>query len=401
VEVPAPQELLARVRGLGSGATLLERLPEGVPIYLVGGAVRDLLRGVQPAELDLVVEGDAVALARRLEGAQVVAYDRFGTCTVELDGHTYDIASARRESYERPGALPTVTRAPLQADLKRRDFSVNAIAMALDGGRLEAVAGALDDLDAQLLRVLHDASFRDDPTRLFRLVRYASRLEFAIEPRTRARAFEAVRGGALNTVSGARIGNELRLLAREPDPIAALSALASLELDHALHPRLGLTASSHARRALELLPPDGRADLLALAAVAQAVPASELRDLLDRLAFEATERERITAAATKARDLAAALDEARKPSEIAAAARGAPPEQVALAGGHGAADNARRWLDELRHVHLEIDGRDLIAAGVPEGPRIGAGLEAALEAKLDGRATDRQQELDEALRAVR
>lgn len=401
MELHPPGELLARLRGLEAGTTLLERLPQDVPIYLVGGAVRDLLRGELPAELDLVVEGDAVALARRLRGAEVVAYDRFGTCTVRLDGHAYDIASARRETYERPGALPTVARARLQVDLRRRDFTVNAIAMALDGGGLEALPGAFEDLEAQLLRALHDASFRDDPTRLFRLVRYATRLEFTIEPHTRELALDAVRGGALETVSGSRIGNELRLLAREPDPVKALGALGELKLDRALHPQMGLSDPDPARRALELLPSDGRRDLLSLAATVEAVPASDLQHLLDRLAFEAAERERVVAAATQARRLAQELAAAQKPSEIAAAARGAPLELVALAGGHGATESAGRWLDDLRQVRLEIDGRDLIAAGVPEGPQIGRGLEAALAAKLDGDVSGRDQELEQALEAVR
>jgi tRNA nucleotidyltransferase (CCA-adding enzyme) len=152
---------------------------------------------------------------------------------------------------------------------------------------------------------------------------------------------------------------------------------------------------------LELLPPDGRRDLLVLAAAAQEVPLQQLRGLLDRLACEAPERERITAAATRAPALAERLRAARRPSEIAAAASDAAPELVALAGAHGAAQQAKAWVECLRHVQLEIDGQDLIAAGVPEGPQIGRALTAALAAKLDGRATGREAELREALAAVR
>jgi tRNA nucleotidyltransferase (CCA-adding enzyme) len=401
VEVPAAAELLRRIRCLESGRILLARLRDHHTVYLVGGAVRDLLRGEEPREFDLVVEGNAVALARALEGAHVVAYDRFGTCTVQLDGHAYDIATARRETYERPGALPTVTPASLNDDLGRRDFTVNAIAIDLGTGRLEAFPGALEDLANRTLRILHDASFIDDPTRLLRLARYASRLRFEIEPHTKELALTAVRQGALDTVSGARAGAELRLMAREPDPLAALNALEALELDRALHPRFGLAEPAVARRALALLPPDGRPDLLALAAAAEDVPMEELRSLLDRLAFEGPDRERIVAAAGEARALAQKLGGARLPSEIAAAAGNASPELVALAGAHGPADNAAAWLDELRHVRLEIDGADLIEAGVPEGPQIGRALNAALEAKLDGRVDDRRDELEEALKAVR
>ena len=140
-------------------------------------------------------------------------------------GFTYDIARARRESYPSPARSPTSSRRALDEDLRRRDFTVNAIAIALGGeqpGQVIAAPRALDDLDRRLLRVLHDRSFIDDPTRLLRLARYASRLGFAVEPRHAALAAAALAEGALETVSGARIGAELRLLAREPDPIAAL-----------------------------------------------------------------------------------------------------------------------------------------------------------------------------------
>ncbi len=380
---------------------LLEHLKDQPDeVYLVGGAVRDLLRGQAPQELDLVVEADAIAVARSIPEAQVAAHGRFGTATVRLDGHLYDIATARAESYEHPGALPTVIPAPLKRDLERRDFTVNAIAMALDTGRLEAHPRALEDLGAQTLRVLHDRSFVDDPTRLLRLARYASRLRFSIEPHTKELALNAARHSALQTVSGPRIGAELRLLVREPDPLATLHALGELELDTAIDPHFGLIDAATARTALELLPPDGRADLVALAAAAENVPTAELRDLLDRLAFDAGDRDRIVAAAGQAAMLARQLTAAQRPSEIAAAAAGASPELVALAGGHGAAAQAARWLDGLRHVKLEIHGGDLIEAGVPEGPQIGRALQAALEAKLDGHATGREAELTAALEAV-
>jgi tRNA nucleotidyltransferase (CCA-adding enzyme) len=402
MDVPPPPALIERVRSLPAAGPLLARVGDIGGLYLVGGALRDLLLGRAPyGDLDLVVEGDPDALARRLGRART--HDRFGTATVAVDGFTYDIARARAESYAHPGALPDVRPADLEQDLRRRDFTVNALATALGGdgaGEIRAAPGALEDLEAKRLRVLHDRSFVDDPTRLLRLARYAARLGFEVEPATLTLAREAIDEGALETVSGPRIGAEVRLLAREPDPVCEFDALRGLGLDTAIHPRFRLEAPQLARTALALLPDDGRRDLLVLAAAGRGIPGSELRELLDRLGFEARDRDRIAAAATGAERTATALQQAASPSEIAAAVGPAEPELVAIAGALGAAEAAREWLDRLRHVRLEIDGGDLIEAGVPEGPAVGEGLRAALAAKLDGLTSGRDDELRRAMQAA-
>src|SRR5579884_2405324 len=183
VEIATPSQLLDQVRSLPAARPLLERLDGRAGVHLVGGAVRDLLLGGAPPDLDLVVEGDAAGLVAQLGGV-IVRHERFGTWTVALDGFSYDIAQARSETYPAPGALPEVRPATLEVDLRRRDFTVNAIALALGGstpGQLSAVPHALEDLDRRQLRVLHSLSFADDPTRLLRLVRYRARLGFAPE----------------------------------------------------------------------------------------------------------------------------------------------------------------------------------------------------------------------------
>jgi tRNA nucleotidyltransferase (CCA-adding enzyme) len=402
VDVPPAPELLEQVRSLPAGGRLLRALGGEPEAYLVGGAVRDLLLGGRPLDLDLVVEGDAAAAASRI-GDELVVHDRFGTSTVTADGFTYDVARARRERYPSPGALPEVEPAGIDEDLLRRDFTINAIAVALGGERAGSVLAApcaLEDLDARLLRVLHDRSFIDDPTRLLRLARYASRLGFRAEPGTGVLARAALGEGALATVSGPRVGAELRLLAREPDPVAAFASLRELGIDRAIHPSFGLRDDRLAHRALELLPADGRRDRLVVAAAARAVPAGELAGVLDELAFDAGDRDAIVAAASGAPELARRLSRAKRPSEIAGAAGGAGPEAVALAGALGPEAPARRWLEQLRHVELEIGGGDLLRAGVPEGPAIGRGLAGALEAKLDGAVAGREAELAVALRAA-
>lgn len=400
-----PDELLDRFTALPAAGPLLDRLRDVDGVYLVGGAVRDLLLDAAPLDLDLVVDGELEPVIARL-GTPARSHDRFDTCTVELDGFSYDVARARRERYPRPGALPRVTPATIEQDLGRRDFTVNAHALGLGGeqrGRLVSVPGGREDLRRHRLRVLHDASFRDDPTRLLRLARYANRLGFSIEDGTRALAAAAVTGGSPATVSGARIGTELRLVAGEPDPIGAFVMLAELGVDEAIAPGFGIRGEQRAelaRRALALLPADGHRSDLVLAVAAMDVTPDELPALLDRWGFTAARRDRIAAAALRSPAVSQSLAAAGRPSEIAAAARGGPVELVSLAGALGAPDAARRWLEQLRHVRLAITGEDLLDAGVARGPAIGAGLAGALAAKLDGRGAGRAAELAEALRAA-
>jgi tRNA nucleotidyltransferase (CCA-adding enzyme) len=383
------------LRALPVAGSVADVLPHA---WIVGGAIRDLLLEARPAiDLDLVVEGDAVAAAERLcvaLGGELTVHDRFGTATVSAGGHVYDLATARAESYARPGALPDVRPGTLEEDLRRRDFTVNAIAVSFDG-RMASAPGAFSDLDARRLRVLHDRSFLDDPTRLLRLVRYATRLGFEVEEGTAALASAAVAGGTLATVTPTRIGAELRLLLREPSAVEALAWVAEwplgvpLAFDRAL-----------AERALALLPADGRADLLLLGSACRAVDPVVLAGWLDALELTARERDVVVAVA-RAQGIEGRLAGASRPSEIAAVARGVPIEAVALAGALGAADAARAWLTDLRHVQLEIDGADLLAAGIPQGEAIGRALAAALEARLDGSAPDRDAQLAVALAAAR
>jgi len=387
-------DLLDRLRALPGAARVLDALA-GVPgVWFVGGAVRDTLLGRVPRDLDLVVEGDAAAAAGRL-GEDAVVHDRFGTATAAGD---VNVAAARRERYQRPGALPDVeVGAPIAEDLARRDFSVNAIAVRLADGAVEAVPGALEDLEARRLRVLHARSFADDPTRLLRLVRYGARLRFQIEEETRGWAFAAVADGALPTVTGSRLGGELRLLLDEPQP-AAMCGLEGLRLGPELLPGFRVDPDL-VEGAQRLTPHDGRRDLVALAACCLDAGAAELADGLDRLAFPARDRDTVVAAATRARGLAPVMGGMDPASALWALLRREAPETVALAGALGAPDAARRWLEELRHARLAIAGDDLLAAGL-EGPAVGRALEAATGAMLDGDAPDRDAQLAVALAAA-
>jgi tRNA nucleotidyltransferase (CCA-adding enzyme) len=339
------------------------------PLFLVGGAVRDLLLGRERADVDLVVVGDAGALAGRL-GAEPREHERFATAKVELDGHEVDIATARTETYPHPGALPEVAPAEsIEDDLGRRDFTINAIALPLRGDpRPIDPHGGQADLEAGLLRVLHDGSFVDDPTRALRAARYAARFGFRLEAGTE----KHLRRVDLDTVSADRRRAELVRLAAEPTAGRGFELLAEWSL-------------------IELR--EGGAELAAK--VGELLATAPWRSFAPR--EEAV--------------LAAALGPVGGEAELASAHPQNPSLAVELAARHDPVELvlARalggewldRWLTEWRSVRLEIDGEDLKAAGVPQGHAIGRGLKEALIRKLDGEISGREAELQVALEAAR
>jgi tRNA nucleotidyltransferase (CCA-adding enzyme) len=425
LDVADARPVLDGLQDLPGGPELLELAAQREDVALVGGATRDLLLGRVPRELDVVLAAGAnqfaAELARLLgadaEGATVTIHDRFGTAAVDWPGGRVDVAERRAETYPSPGALPEVREGTVEEDLARRDFTVNAIAAPLGGelrGTLQAAAHAIDDLIARRLRVLHEGSFRDDPTRLLRLARYGPRLGFVIEDRTAQLAAEAIAGGALDTVSRARVGAELRLALTEDDPLEPLGAMDELGLLAALESQLRFDPDL-ARLALSLLPPDGRPDLMLLAQLLLGLAPEEaagdgeraMFDFLDPLEFNAPDRDRTIKTALAAPALVKALRAGGSPSVLHDALAPRTLEAVALAGAlggdvapDGSAEAARRWLGTLRHVGLSITGQDLLDAGVPEGPQVGRRLRAALHRRLDGELADgREAELRAALEA--
>ena len=412
VVVTDPSELTERIDTAPAGSQALAAIRAGSEhVYLVGGAVRDLMLGVSPADLDLVVVGDPGPLASRLAaGAGTVrTHGRFGTATVHgPQGVRYDLAATRSEAYPRPGALPVVTPAGIREDLTRRDFTVNALALGLSGpddARLLTVAHSLDDLEHRQLRVLHEGSFRDDPTRLLRLARYAGRLGFSVEPWTAELARDAVAAAAPATVSGPRLGAELQLLVTEPDPVAGFEVLRALGIDGAIAPGFGLDDPGAVRRALAARAGSAAdAAPILLGAALLGVPEPARRPLLDRLGVDRQLRREALAAAADAPGLAARVPQDGPPSALVDALPVDHPATIALAAGLGSPAVAavlQRWFDDYGRVRLEIDGGDLISAGVPRGPAISVGLRAALGARLDGTAPTRTQQLAVALGAAR
>jgi tRNA nucleotidyltransferase (CCA-adding enzyme) len=348
----------------------LDDLPDAAgPVYLVGGAVRDLLLGRGRSDVDLVVVGDAIALAERLGSTLVAEEERFGTVKVELDGHVMDIATARTETYAHPGALPVVEPAPdIEADLARRDFTVNAMAVRLDQetGLLD-LHGGLGDLRKGLLRILHADSFVDDPTRAIRAARYASRLGFELEPETE----ELLRATDLRDVSDDRRLAELTRLASEDTGLRGLELLVRWGL---IEPRDGgIELGKKVAMLLEADPWRGEVHR------APAILAATLGPVGDETALAAKSPER--------------------PSQALDLVGGRDPSELLLARALGA-EWLDRYMTEWRSVELEIDGSDLLEAGIPEGPALGRGLQAALRRKLDGEISGRKDELVAALEAA-
>jgi tRNA nucleotidyltransferase (CCA-adding enzyme) len=363
-----PSRLPALIAALPA-AEALRGIADRVPAYLVGGAVRDLLRGIEGPDLDVTIEGDPEALSD-LPGFALERDALFLTGRLGLDDGKIDIARARAESYPRPGALPEVRPATITDDLARRDFTINAMAFPLQvEGELLDPHGGVDDLRAGLLRVIHERSFVDDPTRALRAARYAARLGFDLEADTEV----LLRAADLSTVSEDRIQNELERTADEDDPAGAVGLI----VEWGVLPSVDASA------------PERVAEV---ARLASSTPWSEWADR--KLAVMLA----IARPLPQIRELAAATPE--RPSEAARLAKPWDPAQLLVARALGAG-----WLDryaaEWRHVALEITGDDLLQAGVPEGPQIGHGLQAALTGKLDGEISSSDQELRIALAAAR
>jgi tRNA nucleotidyltransferase (CCA-adding enzyme) len=347
----------------------LRQIAARVPAYLVGGVVRDLLLGREVTDLDVAIEGDPEALTD-LPGFSLERDGLFLTGRLEQGDVKIDVAQSRAETYPEPGALPEVRPASITEDLARRDFTVNAMAFSVSGGRdLLDPHGGLEDLRAGLLRVLHQGSFADDPTRALRAARYAARFGFELEADTA----RLLRDADLSAVSEDRIDNELRRISAEEDPAAALGLIAEW----------GLMPS---------LDPEAPGRVAEVTRLASAPPWSDWaeRELAVLLA--------IVRPLPQIRELAAATPE--RPSEAVQLAATWDPAQLLVARALGA-EWLDRYADEWRHVRLEITGDDLLAAGIPEGPAVGRGLEAALSGKLDGEISGRNDELRIALAVAR
>ncbi len=398
-----------------------------MPLYFVGGLVRDLLLDKSPTDIDMVVEGDAIQLTRQLRrkyGGETHSHAQFGTAKWRLTPEiwrrtrpddtpenlpdnlpeTIDFVTARTEFYTQPSALPEVERGSIKLDLHRRDFTINTLAVRLDGvhlGKLLDFYGGQRDLDQGIIRVLHSLSFIDDPTRILRAIRLEQRLNFTIEPRTAELITSAL--PMLDRVTGERIRNEIELALKETDPVPVMERLAELGVMAQIHPGLiwpNQVAQQFTRLENESFQLEALKDKSLIfyyfALWLLPLPSQVQQEVMERLRVRKSTQEDVIALVSLLHELTLLSPDAR-PSEIVVTLR--PYRERVLLSALFAigletptGQQIKQYLEEWKHIQPALDGNDLLAMGVPQGPEIGQLLERLLAARLDGEITTEAEE---------
>jgi tRNA nucleotidyltransferase (CCA-adding enzyme) len=399
LEYRLPPELNEFIREAANLALCL-----GQRLYLVGGMVRDLILDKPNLDLDLVVEGDAIVLARKLaaaRSAKVTIHPRFSTAKVAWGGYSVDLATARSESYARPGALPAVKSGSIKDDLFRRDFTINAMALSLnadDYGALLDRYGGMRDIAAKLVRILYEKSFTDDATRIWRAIRYGERLDFHLEETT----FKLLKRDLpiLATISGERLRYELECVLSEEYPEKVLLSAGKLGVLRRLHPSLEadgwLTEKFVAARETTAperpsfglyfalltyrLSPQGSDELVSCLRV----PRSAARTAKDTQLI----KERFTSLATPGLRRSEIYQALRDLSAAAVTAVSLATDSPLVR------ERLELYLRKLRYVKPSLNGNDLLALGMSQGPRIKEIIECLQTARLDGQVASKKEELD-------
>jgi tRNA nucleotidyltransferase (CCA-adding enzyme) len=375
-------------------------------VYLVGGTVRDILLGERGFDVDIAVEGDAIALAQALADAldgRMRAHEKFGTAVVVYgEDERVDVVTARTEFYDAPAALPAVEHASIREDLFRRDFTINAMAVSLKGddyGRLVDPFGGRADLDAGRIRVLHNLSFIDDPTRIFRSIRYENRYGFRMDDHTAGLARGTIEMGLVGDLSSARLRDELVALLEEGDVDHSILRLAELGADKAIHPHLAADEEAVAllarmRALAQQYEVDVPAWRLGLIALARKLPPDEVYEWLQRLKVKRRDAEQVAAAVTVGPRLVERLrDRDVEPSEVVALSDRYAPDAPLFALALADLEPLHQYFRGLRDVRLEVTGNDLAELGLGESPRVGEILAELRRRKLNGELDGRDSEL--------
>ncbi len=390
----------------------------GWEVYAVGGFVRDILLGRPNLDLDLVVEGDAIAYAKRLAdllGGRVKAHVKFKTAVVILtDGQRVDVATARLEYYEYPAAMPTVELSSIKMDLYRRDFTINALALRINPGRFGQLVdffGAEQDMKSRAIRVLHSLSFVEDPTRILRAIRFERRFDFQIGGQTLRLIKNALSLDLFSKLSGTRILHELQLVMAEENPLACLSRMQELGILEAIHPLLKLTGERvqvlmelskvHNWYKLLYLEPEATPWKLHLLGLTMGIKRDQIGLVTARLRFTAREERDFLQLRDQIGDALMKLmnwrEDRSRLSRLCAILRPIPLEGVLFLMARSRKEQIRRnisqYLTRLRDVTSDISGADLKELGINPGPAYTTILSRVLDAKIDGRAASRDEQL--------
>jgi tRNA nucleotidyltransferase (CCA-adding enzyme) len=427
LEVPTRTRSVAGLLGKQLSAEIRETLHTlgevgdglGLSVYVVGGFVRDLLLGIDNLDIDVTVEGDGIFFAERfaeIHGGRVRSHQKFGTAVLVLpDGGKIDVASTRLEYYESPGALPTVERASLRHDLYRRDFTVNTLAICINSDRFGSLTdhfGGQQDLQEKVVRVLHNLSFVEDPTRVFRAIRFEQRLGFHIAPHTENLMRSAVRMHLLDKLGGERLLSELVQIMREKEPSGAILRIASLALLPFIHPALKLVPATE--RVLQetgqvmawfrLLYLEDRCEpwQVYFLALCDGLKPDEFRDACSRLAIPGrlaarlcSQRHLVFTTLNAIKRRLKQTPEVRN-SQLYLWFSGFTLEMLLYIAARASSEQVRRfvslYLTRLRTVSPFLDGEDLLGFGLEPGPLFGSIKERLLQARLDGETGSRDEE---------
>ena len=389
-----PEELFTFLRTAGAEAG--EREQE---LYLVGGTVRDLILNRPNLDFDLVLEGDALKFARQLAnktGEKLMVHPMFGTANFSHDKYHIDIVTARSETYAEPGALPTVVPGTMRDDLRRRDFSINAIAADLGPdafGQILDPHDGIRDIEKKLIRVLHNKSFSDDATRMLRAIRYEQRLDFKLEKGTERLLRKNV--AMLDTISGDRIRHEIDRTLREEHPEKALKRAEELGLLQRINTSLK-GDKRLAGRFAEARKRNISSHTVYLALLAYDLGSDDADALSERLKLSGEWKRIIQGVAKIKDDIDKLADPSIPASHIYRFFKRYPTEAVSACLIANDSQIIRvqieRYLDDLQYVQTALKGDDLKAMGMEPGPRLGRMLSSLRDAKLDGAVHTREDE---------
>jgi len=389
----------------------------GEDVYLVGGSVRDLFLRSDHLDIDVVVEGDAIEFARAFaqgrDDLRLRTHKKFNTAKLLFDsGLTMDLATARLEYYMSPAALPVVEHSSVKLDLYRRDFTINTMAVRLNGrqfGLLIDFFEAMRDIKEKVIRVLHNLSFVEDPTRVFRAIRFEQRFGFRIGKLTEALIKNAIKIDAFRRLTGSRLFGELKHILEEESVTPAIERLNEFKLLRVFHPALQLTAKqlelldqaeeTLAWYRLSFIDKPLRRWLLYFLALADGLDEQQMTELCQRLGFAPKLREEITEMRAKALRCVNVLQRrAARPSQTFELLRPLGLEFQLLVMAKTSKDYAKKavsqYLTTMVRVRPELDGQDLKAMGYLPGPLYKQILDTLLAARLDGQAQTRQDEID-------